>query len=184
MRLVDYLGTRPEVDPARIGLMGISKGGIETYFASAADTRIACSVPCIGVQSFNWALQNDKWQARIKTVQKGFDAAANSAGVDNPDAAFVRTFYDRVVPGIYNDFDGPVMLTLITPRPLLIINGDKDPNTPLEGVMLAAESARKAYDAANVPDHFKQIVERDTPHKVNPDAFEAAVAWFEKWQKP
>jgi dienelactone hydrolase len=181
MRLVDYLSTRPDIDPQRIGLMGISKGGIETYFTSAADERIAASVPCIGVQSFNWALENDKWQARVGTVKKGFDAAAKSAAVEKPDAAFVRRFYDRVVPGIYNDFDGPVMLTLIAPRPLMIINGDKDPNTPLDGVMLAADSARKAYDAAGVADHFKQIVERDTPHKVNPEAFDAAVGWFAKW---
>jgi len=54
MRLVDYLGTRRDVDAGRIGLTGISKGGIETYLASAADPRIAAAVPCIGVQSFRW----------------------------------------------------------------------------------------------------------------------------------
>jgi dienelactone hydrolase len=184
MRLVDYLSTRPDVDPSRIGLMGISKGGIETYLTSAGDTRIACAVPCIGVQSFKWALDNDKWQARVGTVKQAFQAAAKSAGVEKPDAAFVQKFYDRVVPGIYSDFDGPVMLTLITPRPLLMINGDKDPNTPLDGVVLAAESAKTAYEAAGVPDHFKQIVEKDTPHKVNPDAADEAVAWFVQWLKP
>jgi dienelactone hydrolase len=35
MRLIDYLVTRPDVDPTRIGLFGISKGGIETYLTAA-----------------------------------------------------------------------------------------------------------------------------------------------------
>src|SRR5437764_8305349 len=58
MRLIDYLETRDDVDPKRIGLIGISKGGIETYLAAAADSRIAVAVPGIGVQSFRWALEN------------------------------------------------------------------------------------------------------------------------------
>ena len=56
MRLVDYLDTRDDVDPARIGLFGISKGGIETYLTAAVDPRIAAAVPCIGVESFQWAV--------------------------------------------------------------------------------------------------------------------------------
>ena len=70
MRLIDYLQTRPDVDGKRIGLIGFSKGGIETWITSAIDTRVACSIPCIGVQSFAWALANDAWHARVGTVQK------------------------------------------------------------------------------------------------------------------
>ena len=61
-RLVDYLKTLKDVDAKRIGLIGISKGGIETYLAAAVDQRIAVAVPVIGVQSFRWALENDQWQ--------------------------------------------------------------------------------------------------------------------------
>ena len=68
MRLVDYLETRPDVDRARIGLMGISKGGIETYLTAAVDPRVAVAVPVIGVQSFRWALANNAWQARVETI--------------------------------------------------------------------------------------------------------------------
>ncbi len=56
MRLVDYLQTRDDVDAHRIGLMGISKGGVETYLTAAIDERISVAVPCIGMQSFSWAL--------------------------------------------------------------------------------------------------------------------------------
>jgi dienelactone hydrolase len=183
MRLVDYLQARPDIDPQRIGLMGISKGGIETYFTAAADPRIACAVPCIGVQSFRWALEHDQWHGRIGTFRKGFDAAAKSAGAEKPDAEFVRRFYRQVVPGIDGEFDGPVMLTLIAPRPLLIINGDKDDKTPLEGVTLAADAARAAYRTAGVEDHFRQIVEKDTGHSVTKESREEAVGWFGRWLK-
>src|ERR1051325_8365638 len=121
MRLVDYLQTRPDVDAARIGIIGFSKGGIETYLAAAVDPRFAVAVPCIGVQSFGWALENDAWRPRIATIQAGANEAAKEAGVTTLDAAFIRRFYDKVTPGIYSDFDGPVMVTLIAPRPLLVI---------------------------------------------------------------
>jgi dienelactone hydrolase len=184
MRLVDYLQTRDDIDPKRIGLMGISKGGIETYFAAAADPRIAAAVPCIGVQSFQWALEHDAWRPRVGTVRKGFDAAAASDGVSTPDAGFVRKFYARIVPGIESEFDGPIMLKLIAPRPLLIINGEKDGLTPLGGLKLCADSARAAYEAAKVPEKFQQIIEANAGHTVTAESRAAAVDWFAKWLLP
>src|SRR5204863_6851911 len=117
MRLIDYLETRDDVDAKRIGLIGFSKGGIETYLAAAVDERIAVAVPCIGVQSFRWALEQDAWQSRIGTIQAAFDAAAKEAGVAAPDAAFVKRFYDRAVPGLCVEFDGPSVLPLKAARP-------------------------------------------------------------------
>src|SRR5205823_14861854 len=110
MRLIDYLTTRSDVDAGRIGLLGLSKGGIETYLAAAVDPRIAVAIPVIGVQSFRWALEHDAWQSRVRTIQPAIDLAAATAGVSQVDEAFVRRFYDRVVPGIYGEFDGPAML--------------------------------------------------------------------------
>ena len=40
---IDYLETRPEVDPKRIGMMGLSQGGTMTTFAAAAEPRIAAA---------------------------------------------------------------------------------------------------------------------------------------------
>jgi dienelactone hydrolase len=145
MRLVDYLQTRADVDPARIGVMGVSKGGTEAYLAAAADPRIAAAVPIIGVQGFRWALDNDQWQARVSTFSPPIDRAAGDEGIAKVDAAFVRRFYDRVSPGIYGDYDAGSMLALIAPRPVLVINGDSDPRTPLAGVEEAVASAQRAY---------------------------------------
>ena len=140
MRLVDYLETRADVDPKRIGVMGISRGGTEAYLAAAVDPRIAAAVPIIGVQGFRWALDNDRWQPRVGTFLPAVEGAARHDRVP-VDAAFVRRFYDRVVPGIYGDYDAGSMLALIAPRPVLVINGDSDPRTPLAGVQEAVASA-------------------------------------------
>jgi dienelactone hydrolase len=184
MRLIDYLATRKDVDAARIGLTGISKGGIETYLAAAADPRVAAAVPYIGVQSFKWALDNGQWRARIATIQSGFDAAASAAGKSPGDINFVREFYARVVPGIDGPFDGPAMLPLIAPRPLLVINSDSDANTPVAGVRLAVRSAQPAYATANASDRLQLIIQEDSPHRVNPESIDAGIAWFVKWLRP
>lgn len=184
MRLVDYLKTRKDVDANRIGLIGYSKGGIETYLAAAVDKRIAVAVPCIGVQSFGWAVENNDWQGRIGTIQIAFDTVAKEAGVTAPDAAFVKKFYDRVVPGIYSEFDGPAMLPLIAPRPLLVINGDSDNRTPLPGVNECADAGRRGYHAAKAEDHFAVRIQEKTGHQVKPDSERAAIDWFVKWLRP
>jgi len=183
-RLVDYLQTRDDVDPARIGIIGISKGGIETYFAGAADPRLAVVVPCIGMQSFAWALKNNDWQGRIATIQSSFDTIAKASGMANPDSAFVKQFYNRVVPGIDTEFDGPQMMRLLAPRPLLIINGDSDVHTPLPGLQECITAAEKIYTADHAADKFTAIIEKDSGHTVKPEAERAAIDWFVKWLKP
>jgi len=184
MRLIDYLETRDDVDPRRIGAIGFSKGGIELYLAAAADPRIAVAVPCIGVQSFRWATDHDSWQSRIGTVQTAFNAAAQDSGVAQPGADFVRTFYARVAPGIDGAFDGPAMLPLIAPRPLLAINGEIDARTPMPGLQLCADAARAAYHTAGADDKFVLRVQPNTGHKVNPDSMVAAREWFVRWLQP
>lgn len=184
MRLIDWLQTRDDVDPARIGVTGISKGGIETYFAAAVDPRIACAAPLIGVQSFGWAVANGQWKARIATIQDSFDAIAALEKQARPGADFVRKFYAKIVPGIDGEFDGPAMLPLIAPRPLLVINGDSDANTPLAGVRLSVNAARPAYEAAGAGDRLVLRIQENTPHRVNPDSQQAAIDWFVRWLKP
>ncbi len=184
MRLVDYLQTRKDVDAKRIGLIGISKGGIEAYLAAAADPRIAVVVPCLGVQSFRWALEHNAWPARVGTIPTAFDVAAKAAGVTSPDVAFVKSFYDRVVPGIYGAFDGPAMLPLIAPRPLLVINGDSDSLTPLPGLKECTDAAQNAYVAARAEDRFAVRIQEHTGHQVTLESERAAIQWFVRWLKP
>ncbi|HEY4261405.1 MAG TPA: acetylxylan esterase, partial [Schlesneria sp.] len=52
MRAVDYLCTRPEVDPDRIGITGASGGGNQTMYAGAFDERFRCVVPTCSVGTY------------------------------------------------------------------------------------------------------------------------------------
>jgi fermentation-respiration switch protein FrsA (DUF1100 family) len=184
MRLIDYLQSREDIDGSRIGVTGISKGGMETYLAAAVDPRIAVAVPVIGVQSFRWALDHDAWQSRAGTFQAALDGAASDAGIKAIDGGFVRKFYDRVVPGIYGEFDAPAMLPLVAPRPLLVINGDSDARTPLAGVQESAAAAERAYRAAGAQDRFVLHIQPRTGHAFTPTAEEAALEWFVRWLRP
>lgn len=180
LRLLDYLETRADVDPKRIGAIGFSKGGMELYLAAAVDPRIAVAVPCIGVQSFRWALDHDAWQSRAGTFRAALEQAAQDASVP-VDAAFLRRFYDRVAPGVYSDFDGPRMTPLIAPRPLLVINGDSDARTPMPGLLECVNAARSAYRQAGAADAFRFFPQENTAHKVTPEAMREAIAWFSRW---
>ncbi|KAK1863521.1 hypothetical protein I4F81_006076 [Pyropia yezoensis] len=51
--VADYLISRADVDGARLGVTGISLGGMTAWYAAAADTRWAAVAPLIAVQS--WA---------------------------------------------------------------------------------------------------------------------------------
>lgn len=52
IRALDYLQSRPEVDPARIGCTGASGGGNQTTYLSAFDERVRCAVPVCSVGTF------------------------------------------------------------------------------------------------------------------------------------
>jgi dienelactone hydrolase len=182
-RLIDYLETRPDVDPTRIGLGGFSKGGIETYLAAAVEPRVAAAVAGHGVQSFGWALDHGAWDSRAWTIRDAIEATADETKTPVT-AAFVRQFYDRVAPGIYNEYDGPAMLPLIAPRPLLVINGDSDPRTPLAGVKESAAAAERAYKAAGAADKFSLKILPNVGHEQTPEYEQAMVEWFARWLKP
>ena len=76
------------------------------------------------------------------------------------------------------------MLPLIAPRPLLVINGDSDPRTPVAGVRECVAAAAREYKAQGVPDRLMLHLQPDTGHQVTAEADRLALAWFERWLKP
>jgi len=183
-RTLDYLETRDDVDPKRMGLAGVSKGGIETWLSAAADERVAAAVPMIGVQSLRWGLEHEKYQARANTFKPASEAAARDLGVPAVDARVCRALWDKVIPGITGPFDGPRMLAAIAGRPLLVLNGELDPNCPIEGVRLAVAEAEAAYRAAGAPDRLKVMIAPGVGHAVTPEQHQAALDWLARWLKP
>jgi dienelactone hydrolase len=53
MRAVDYLQSRPEVNPHKIGITGASGGGNQTMYAGAWDSRFKAVIPVCSVGTYN-----------------------------------------------------------------------------------------------------------------------------------
>jgi uncharacterized protein len=51
-RVIDYLISRPDVDPERIGVTGESGGGTQTILITALDSRIKVSAPVVMVSAY------------------------------------------------------------------------------------------------------------------------------------
>lgn len=177
-RTVDYLHSRRDVDKKRIGMVGFSMGGIETWLAAATDERIAVVVPAIGVQSFRWSLENEKWQGRANTILTAHEAAAKDLGEPEVNAKVCRALWNRVIPGILDEFDCPNMLRCIAPQPLLILNGEKDPNNPLPGAKIAFAAARTAYRDKHAEKNLKIEVAAGVGHAVTASQHQMWLDWL------
>jgi dienelactone hydrolase len=180
-RLIDYLVTRPDIDASRIGMSGISMGGMETWMAAAVDKRIKVVVPNIAAQSFKWSLENDKWQGRAGTIKGAHEKVAKDMGDAALNATNVKALWDKIIPGITGEFDCPSMLRAISPRPMLILSNEKDQNCPLPGAIIAYHSAEEAYKADNASDKLKMDVEAGQPHRSTPAHAQMTLDWFAKW---
>ena len=77
MRALDYLESRPEVDPARIGAHGESGGGTLTIWLTACDPRVAWAAPASAVTTWLHNVENempvDYEQIPFSAAAKGLD---------------------------------------------------------------------------------------------------------------
>ena len=179
-RVLDYLETRPDVDKDRIAMLGISMGGIQTWLAASVDDRVKVAVPLIGVQSFQWSLENDRWQGRANTIKATHEAAAKDLGEPMVNQRVCRELWNKVIPGILSDFDCPNLLPLFAGRSLFIANGDVDPNCPIEGARIAIKRAEEAFAKANRKDKLEVHIAAGVGHKVTDEHHKAAVAFVQK----
>ena len=190
-KLVDVLESRDDVDSNRIGLTGESLGGMITWLAAAADERIAVSAPICGVQSFRYAIENEKYHDRVGSIPEIFRTASGDLGKrGRVDADVVAEVWQKVMPGLITEdpedgYDAAQSLPLIAPRPLLVLTGEIDGKTPLEGVQHAMEEARKAYVAAGVgEERIRLFVDKGAGHEFTPNMWREVDSWMDTWLKP
>ena len=126
MRCVDYLETRPEVDPGRIGMMGLSQGGTMTTFTAAAEPRIKAADIICYVNPFG------------EFAIKQWDNICGS----------------QLVPGLYRWFDTDDIAGLIAPRPLLMEMGIYDNCFRIQDTLKGYEGVKRVYAAAGVSERL------------------------------
>jgi dienelactone hydrolase len=183
-RVVDYLETRPDVDPKRIGMLGFSMGGIQIWLAASVDTRVAAAVPIVAVQSMRWSLENERWQARAATIGAAHAAAAADLGEPKVNGRVARELWTKLIPGILDEFDCPSMIRLFAPRPLLVLSTENDQNCPLPGAKLAFAQAEAAYAAAGARDKLTIDVAPNARHELVPQHRTLALDWLDQQLKP
>lgn len=183
IKLADYLSTREDIDSSRIGITGESLGGMHAWLAAFVDPRYAVVVPIIGVQGFRWAIDHDKWQARVNSIKPVFEAARIDLGKSEIDKEVVENVWDRIAPRLASQFDSPYTVPIISPRPLLILNGEEDPRCPIEGLQVPVSRTCKAYEEAHSLDNFKLIAQPGIGHQLTSDMVKQASDWFDRFLK-
>jgi dienelactone hydrolase len=152
VRALDYLQSRPEVDPQRLGVTGRSGGGAYSWWIAAIDDRIQVAVPVAGITS----LANHVVDGTVE---------------GHCDCMFMVNTYG---------WDYPMVAALVAPRPLLISNTDKDRIFPLDGVIDLHAKVRRIYELHGAGDKLGlQITEG--PHKDTQELHIHAFRWFNRF---
>ncbi len=139
LRTVDYLAGRPEVDPRRLGCVGLSVGGYRSFVLAALDSRIKAAVDVGWMTSYASNIRRHV----VNTV--GF------------------TFH---IPGLYRYLDLPDLAALIAPRSVFVINGSRDALFPPDGVDKAHKKIEDCFRKAGVTERQRCRV-YDAPHQFN-----------------
>jgi len=130
IRGIDYLISRPDVDPERIVVTGISGGGAATFWIAAADERAKVSVPVSGMADLMSYVPN--------RVING-----------HCDCMF-----------LYNTFQWPWtrIAALITPRALLFVNSDQDSIFPMDANQRVINRLERVYSLYGASDLVDSVV--------------------------
>jgi len=150
IRAADYLLTRPEVDPKRLGMTGRSGGGFQSLYIAAFDDRIYATAPENHVSNSTRILQKIGPRDGEQNLFHMF-----SSGIDHPD-----------------------LLTARAPKPTLIIATANDMFN-IEGTRETFREVGRAYRALGAPENLK-LVEDDAGHQSTTRNNETMYAFFQK----
>jgi len=153
-RALDYLASRPEVDPDRLGCCGLSGGGLRTVFLGGLDHRIRAAV-CVGFMS-TWRdfLRHKCWTHTWMTY----------------------------VPLLPRSLDFPEILGLRVPLPTLVLNDREDSLYTLPEMERADAILGEVFARAGSPERYRASF-YPGPHKFDRPMQAEAFTWFDRWLK-
>jgi cephalosporin-C deacetylase-like acetyl esterase len=150
MRAIDYLQSRPDVDPSRIGVTGNSGGGLNTLYTAAIDPRVSAAV----ISGYTFEFNN--W------IKYGGAHGACS-----------------YLPGL-REMEWFEIAGLIAPRPVLMLNGERDPIFPVSGARKAGYGTRALYTLLDYADRARLYVVPEQGHAYSRPYREQMYGWMAK----
>ena len=122
MRAIDWIGSRPELDPARVGCMGCSGGGTCTLFTAALDTRVRAALVSSYLNTFRDSIMS------------------------------VSHCIDNYVPGILNWAEAYDVGGLVAPRALFAEGGLRDNIFPIAASRASFGRVKQVYEVFGAAD--------------------------------
>ncbi len=153
-RALDYLCSREDVAPDRVGCAGLSGGGMRTCYLGGLDDRIRCAC-CVGMMT--------TWR----------DYMLNKC--------YTHTWM-IYIPGLSPDLDYPEILGLRVPLPTLVLNDNEDQLFTLPEMQRADRILAEVYAKAGARDRYRCSF-YPGPHKFDLPMQTEAFAWFDRWLK-
>jgi len=151
IRAIDYLVSRKDVDPERIGMTGWSGGGTVTNFVAAFDKRVKVAIPC------SWANANK----RLLETKAASDAEP--------------TLYHSFKMGVGVED----LIELRAPKPTMLVFVSRDEYLSLQGARETYAEAKKAFTALGAADNLI-LLEDDSKHWLTPKIRLAMYTFFMK----
>ena len=154
IRALDYLETRPDIDKTRFAATGRSGGGAYSWWVVALDDRIKAAAPVAGITDLH-------------------DHVVNGTVEGHCDCMFTVNTYR---------WDYAQVAALAAPRPLLIVNTDRDPIFPLDGVVRLHSLVRDVYRSYNAATNLGLVIS-EGGHKDTQDIQVPVMRWFNRYLK-
>ena len=150
IRALDWLVARADVDPARVGTLGMSMGSTMAQWLAALDERVKATVDICCLTEYHTLL-----------AVKGL----KGHGI----------FY--YVPGLLKHFTASDVNALIAPRAHLGLAGLRDPLTPVAGLDIIDRELKAVYAEAGHPERWK-LLRYDVAHQETPEGRQEALAFL------
>jgi cephalosporin-C deacetylase-like acetyl esterase len=151
MRGIDYLQSRSEVDPNRIGCTGNSGGGTQTSYLMSLDDRIIAAAPSCYITNF---------------YERILELGAQDAE---------QNIYGQLAFGM----DHADYLMLRAPTPILICAATND-FFDIRGTWQSFRYAKRLYSRLGYAERI-DLLENDAPHNYNQLQRQGVVRWMARW---
>jgi len=166
--LVTHYEHDPRVNSGAVGLTGFSMGGFAVYYNLAVNPRIKAGVSIAGVPAYE-----ERWNDVVleaSTYQQWKDTLSRVGAETKHRREFLRKH------------DPARMMDAIPPRPLLIICGDLDLDSPKKYMVDFYRKIRPLYQ--HQPRRIRLSIHDEVGHQLTGTMIQEAGDWFESYLAP